>query len=402
MKDDCIVGTDRDVTVGDTNRDVTVGYSDCDVTVSDNEPADVPKCDPMNLFARNRPDPVFTVDDEYRVERTPGVIDLKWRIRCNSYPIDNRDFGQHDAVLQQMTQGDELDKHLMQVLSHVVSQSTAVSSVQNDDEDYVEEEDYEEESNGESGHSYEVISGNGEGTNEDNSNSNDDGDQSNSEEGSATSAYESANEHLSDKGRPEKRDKTLQETECDVNGQTPQKCDETHDEDGLKSQKRDETNDQDGLKSQKRDETHDEDGLKSQKHDGTTAPDSQLERIVITLDQVVTQRDSIIDLSGQILIDAKTGNAYNIDDVDVSQFTDVFIINATSDNPLQNYEPVTLKLLDADDDLPIKKEWIDEPSAVLQEVKVHVCMFLEKGRFCDGKYAHFQLCTCYKYFDLKS
>ena len=46
--------------------------------------------------------------------------------------------------------------------------------------------------------------------------------------------------------------------------------------------------------------------------------------------------------------------------------------NATSDNPLQNYEPVTLKLLDVDDDLPIKKEWIDEPSAVLQEVKVHV------------------------------
>ena len=87
---------------------------------------------------------------------------------------------------------------------------------------------------------------------------------------------------------------------------------------------------------------------------------------------MVTQHDSIIDLSGQILIDAKMGNAYNIDDVNVSQFTDVFIVNATSDNPLQNYEPVTLKLLDADDDLPIKKEWIDEPSAVLQEVKVHI------------------------------
>ena len=101
-------------------------------------------------------------------------------------------------------------------------------------------------------------------------------------------------------------------------------------------------------------------------------PDSQLKPIVITPDQVVTQHDSIIDFSGQILIDAKTGNAYNIDDVDVSQFTDVFIVNPTSDNPLQNYELVTLKLLDADDDLPIKKEWIDEPSAVLQEVKVHV------------------------------
>ena len=99
-------------------------------------------------------------------------------------------------------------------------------------------------------------------------------------------------------------------------------------------------------------------------------PTTTLKPIVITPDQVVT--DSIIDLSGQVLIDANTGNAYNIDDVDVSQFTDVFIVNATSDNPLQNYQPVTLKLLDADDVLPIKKEQIDQPSVVLQEVKVHV------------------------------
>ena len=302
----------------------------------------------MNLFGRNRPYPVFTDDDDYRIDRTPGVFDPKWRIRTNSYPIDNRGFRQHDAVLQQMTQGDERDKHLMQVLSHVVSQSTAVSSVQNDEEEYVEEEDYEEESNGESGQSYKVISGNGEGTSEDKSNSNDDGDQNDSEEGSATSAYESANKNVSDKGNPQKRDETLQQaTECDV---TPEKRDVTHDED-------------DGLKSQKCDGTT---TLKAQKRDATTT----LEPIVITPDQVVT--DSIIDLSGQVLIDANTGNAYNIDDVDVSQFTDVFIVNATSDNPLQNYQPVTLKLLDADDVLPIKKEQIDQPSVVLQEVKVHV------------------------------
>ena len=347
----------HDVTAGvDTDCDVTVGYSDRDVTVSDADvpkrdvtvsDADVPKRDPMNLFARNRPDPVFTDDDDYRIERTPGVIDPKWRIRTNSYPIDNRGFRQHDAVLQQITQGDERDKHLMQVLSHVVSQSTAVSSVQNDEEEYVEEEDYEEESNGESGQSYKVISGNGEGTSEDKSNSNDDGDQNDSEEGSATSAYESANENVSDKGHPQKRDETLQATECDV---TPEKHDVTHDED-------------DGLKSQKRDGTT---TLKAQKRDATIT----LEPIVITPDQVVT--DSIIDLSGQVLIDANTSNAYNIDDVDVSQFTDVFIVNATSDNPLQNYQPVTLKLLDADDVLPIKKEQIDQPSVVLQEVKVHV------------------------------
>ena len=248
IKDDGIVDTDCDVTVGDTDHDETLGYSDCDVTVSDADvpkcdvtvsDADVPKRDPMNLFARNRPDPVFTDDDDYRIDRTPGVFDPKWRIRTNSYPIDNRGFGQHDAVLQQMTQEDEHDKHLMQVLSHVVSQSTAVSSVQNDEEEYVEEEDYEKESNGESGQSYKVISGNGEGTSEDKSNSNDDGDQNDSVEGSATSAYESANENVSDEGHLQKRDETLQATECDV---TPEKRDVTHDEDdGLKSQKCDGT-----------------------------------------------------------------------------------------------------------------------------------------------------------------
>ena len=73
-----------------------------DVPVSDNE-HDVPKRDPMNLFARNISDPVFTHDDDYRIVRTPGVFNPKWRIRLNSYPVDNRGFGQHDAVMQQMT-----------------------------------------------------------------------------------------------------------------------------------------------------------------------------------------------------------------------------------------------------------------------------------------------------------
>ena len=212
MKDDGIVDTDRDVTVGDTDCDVTVGYSNCDVTVSDNEPADVPKCDPMNLFARNRPDPVFTDDDEYQIERTLGVINLKWRIRCHSYPINNRGFGQHDAVLQQMTQGDERDKHLMQVLSHVVSQSTAVSQV------------------------------------------------------------------------------------CKM-------------------------------------------------------------MMISMLRKRITKKKVMVN---QVTVMKS-------------------LVNATSDNPLQNYEPVTLKLLDADDDLPIKKEQIDEPSTVLQEVKVHVQSGTKQG-----------------------
>ena len=46
------------------------------------------------------------------------------------------------------------------------------------------------------------------------------------------------------------------------------------------------------------------------------------------------QLESIVDLSGQMLIDAQTGQAYNIHNVDISQFNEVFIVNISVDNPL--------------------------------------------------------------------
>ena len=120
---------DRDVTNHDatdpdgTNRDVT----DPDVTTPDK----------MNLFNRDRKVLVHTSDDEYRVDKTPGIIDERWRIKCNSYPVDNRGFGQHRNVLNQMQGRDTRDQNLIQILHDVINPE------QNKDDDDVA--DYDED-----------------------------------------------------------------------------------------------------------------------------------------------------------------------------------------------------------------------------------------------------------------
>ena len=91
--------------------------------------------------------------------------------------------------------------------------------------------------------------------------------------------------------------------------------------------------------------------------------------IEITPQQQVMSFDNsvqseIVDLSGKLIIDANTGNAYNIDEVDVSQFTEMYVVSCL-DDPLQNYEKITLQLLDDE----IKKEGDEQP--VLQEIQVH-------------------------------
>ena len=65
---------DRDV----TNRDAT----DPDGTNRDVTDPDVTTPDKMNLFNHDRKVLVHTSDDEYRVDKTPGIIDERWRIKC--------------------------------------------------------------------------------------------------------------------------------------------------------------------------------------------------------------------------------------------------------------------------------------------------------------------------------
>ena len=96
--------------------------------------------------------------------------------------------------------------------------------------------------------------------------------------------------------------------------------------------------------------------------------DNKLDVIEIAPQQQVIDdsvQSEIVDLSGKIIIDGNTGNAYNIDEVDVSQFTEMFIVSC-NDDPLQNYEKITLQLLDDE----IKKESDDNQKAVLEEIQV--------------------------------
>ena len=64
-----------------------------------------------------------------------------------------------------------------------------------------------------------------------------------------------------------------------------------------------------------------------------------------------------------MIIDANTGSAYNIDDVDISQFTEMYIVSP-HDDPFQEYEKVSIQLLKVDD---IKKE---DDGSVLQEIAI--------------------------------
>ena len=75
-------------------------------------------------------------------------------------------------------------------------------------------------------------------------------------------------------------------------------------------------------------------------------------------------QSEIVDLSGKLIVDANTGNAYNIDEIDVSQFTEMYVVSC-HDDPLQNYEKITLQLLDDE----IKKEGDEQP--ILQEIQAH-------------------------------
>ena len=72
--------------------------------------------------------------------------------------------------------------------------------------------------------------------------------------------------------------------------------------------------------------------------------------VVSPSDQVIefsNLQDDIVDLSGQVLIDAGTGLAYNIEDIDITQFKELYVVN-TDDNPLQEYKTMRIQLIDED------------------------------------------------------
>ena len=91
------------------------------------------------------------------------------------------------------------------------------------------------------------------------------------------------------------------------------------------------------------------------------------------IEQVIAsdlQLNSIVDLSGQMLIDAQTGQAHNIDDVNISQFNEVFIVNPSVDNPLQEFQTVKIQLIEEMVTIEEEQEIIDQK--VVEQIQVNV------------------------------
>ena len=82
------------------------------------------------------------------------------------------------------------------------------------------------------------------------------------------------------------------------------------------------------------------------------------------------QLDNIVDLSGQMLIDTQTGQAHNIDDVDISQFNEVYLVNPSVDSPLQEFQTVKIQLIEETVTIKEEQEKIDQK--VVEQIEVNV------------------------------
>ena len=317
--------------------------------------------------------------DAYRIDNTPGFLDNTWRIKNNAYPVDNRGFGRHKETLQEMENtGSEKDQELLQVLSDVTGTVSKQAC----------EEDDEEGDNDEEGDSVEDGDSREEGDSDNKcetcgyiSDEGSDGD------GTPTSEYGSAKEEIMNRSHnSDTGDNSIVQKEGD-GATVPERkeCDITDNDGGGKSEVDEAPADQ-----KERDVTeHEKRGVDEQKcdvnatlpadRDVTEERDVTQQPILITpqphptgIEQVTAsdlQLNSIVDLSGQMLIDAQTGQAHNIDDVNISQFNEVFIVNPV-DNPLQEFQTVKIQLIE--ETVTIKEEQENIDQKVVEQIQVNV------------------------------
>ena len=312
--------------------------------------------------------------DAYRIDNTPGFLDNTWRIKNNAYPVDNRGFGRHKETLQEMENtGSEKDQELLQVLSDVTGTVSKQACEEDDEEgDSIEYGDSREE--GDSDNKCETcgyIS-----------------DEGSDVDGTPTSEYGSAKEEITNRSHnSDTGDNSIVQKEGD-GATVPERkeCDITDNDGGGKSEVDEAPADQ-----KERDVTeHEKRGVDEQKRDvNATLPadrdvteerDVTQQPILITpqphptgIKQVTAsylQLNSIVDLSGQMLIDAQTGQAHNIDDVDISQFNEVFIVNPSVDNPLQEFQTVKIQLIE--EMVTIKEEQENIEEKVVEQIQVNV------------------------------
>ena len=343
--------------------------------------------------------------DAYRIDNTPGFLDCKWRIQNNVYPFDNRGFGHYKKMLEEMENtGNERDQELLQVLSDVTStvsrQACEEDEISQDcEEDEISQDCEEDDEEGDSASECETcifIA-------TDYSNECNDGD------GTPTSEYESAKDEITNRSHnSDTGDKSDVQKEGD-GATVPDKkeCDIKDNDGSGKSevdevlQKRDinatvpadqkERNVTEHEKRwfdehlQKRDVnatvecyiTENDEPL--QKHDvNATVPadkeecDVTQQPILITPqphptgnEQVIPsdlQLDSIVDLSGQMLIDAQTGQAHNE--------VEVYLVNPSVDNPLQEFQTVKIQLIEETVTIKEEQEKIDQK--VVEQIEVNV------------------------------
>ena len=61
-----------------------------------------------------------------------------------------------------------------------------------------------------------------------------------------------------------------------------------------------------------------------------------------------------------MLLDVQTGQAHNIDNVNISQFNEVFIVNPSVNNPLQEFQTVKIQLIEETVTIKEEQEKIDQ------------------------------------------
>ena len=88
--------------------------------------------------------------DAYRIDNTPGFLDCRWRIQNNVYPVNNRGFGRHKKMLEEMENtGNGRDQELLQVLSDVTSTVSRQVCEEDESRQDCEEDDEEGDSDNE-------------------------------------------------------------------------------------------------------------------------------------------------------------------------------------------------------------------------------------------------------------
>ena len=283
--------------------------------------------------------PAYKTADERSQTNEQTADDWHWRTE----EIDNRGFGQHKELLENMVvSGSEKDKNLLDVLSvftkqKTVSSTDVYSEHEDEDSDEVGERN-DRSSEVESGAISDEVGGSNDrssdsvqlGTEDsdayvgENSDTDYYGSENPCKEGDKTISYGNESTYVVKDGvckEVTKGDKTSSLADVVKDDGRGKECDETE----RNGTERDETT---GYGDRSTDIVKDNSELwKERDEDSGLIPGV----INITPDKCEKgELPNIINLTGQYLHNAVTGQVYNIDNIDISQFTQIYLVDAVS------------------------------------------------------------------------